>query len=87
MKKTAAAALGLSAAAILLAGCGSADNDRSTGNGKGADFHVDATKVTIWHNADDVGNLRFASTLSGTDSTPKSPALLRIPEQDGLCAG
>lgn len=81
------------AAAFTLAACGSAGGDRTSGSGKGADAHQDVSKVTIWHNADEVPNVatfcvgkyRFASTLTGGKA--ESSMLVRLPEEDAICSG
>jgi hypothetical protein len=81
---------------LLLSACGSsATSDRpDSAGGKNPDTTAAATRVTVYLNADDVpnvalfciGEMRFASTLSGGDSgKDKSSALLRLPEQDGVC--
>jgi hypothetical protein len=81
---------------LLLSSCGaSAVKDRpDSAGGKNPDVTAAATKVTVYLNADSVpnvalfciGDMRFASTLSGGDSgKDKSSALLRLPEQDAVC--
>lgn len=85
------------AAGLILAGCSKATNeDRGdVGNGSKPDSTSDATHVDLYRNADGVptvilfciGDLRFASTASSLSDGSKSitPALLRLPEQDGMC--
>ena len=80
---------------LLLSACGSAVQDRpDEAGGTEPDVLAAATKVTVYLNADSVpnvalfciGEMRFASTLSGGDSgKDKSAALLRLPEQDAVC--
>lgn len=90
-KKTMMAALAAGVLALGLAGCGSQpSDDRPNAD---ADAYKDATKVTIWRNADGVPNvaifcadgLRFAATLSSDGA--KQPQLVRVPEGDQECAG
>ena len=76
---------------LLLGACSDQPSDDRTN--KSADSFVDATKVVIVKNADQVPNvalfcadgLRFAATLSGDGA--KQPQLVRVPERDDVCAG
>lgn len=87
----------LAIGAVLLTGCATATQDRpDSAGGKEPDSTAAATQVTVYLNADNVPNvaffctgaIRWASTLSGGDSgKDKASTLVRIPEQDALCAG
>ena len=89
--------------ALLLAGCSTATNDRSSGGGKNPDSTEDATKVKVFFNANDVPNIALfcikpndeigpiaiLSTLSGGDSgKSKASAFVHLTELDvSYCGG
>lgn len=74
--------------------CGTATDDRTGPSGTQPDNFADATKVTVYRNANDVPNVAtfclgqfgWASTLSGTDAAEnKTAVLVRFPELDKTC--
>jgi F420-0:gamma-glutamyl ligase len=91
--------------AVLLSAssCASATQDRSGGAGKAPDAFGEATKVTVFTNADSVPNLALMcidpgdgsgpmaimSTLSGGDSgKDKAATIVRMPDLDvSYCKG
>jgi PBP1b-binding outer membrane lipoprotein LpoB len=95
--------LTLVAAVILLAGCSSATEDRTSGKGKSPDASEDASRVKVFYNADkvpniaifcitpsvEIGPIAIMSTLSGSDGgTTKASAITRMPELDvPYCGG
>lgn len=86
--------IGLGAVVVLLAGCSSATNDRTSGAGKNPDSSEDVWNVKIFNNADSVPNIALfcinkaapmaiMSTLSGGDSgKDKAAQLVPLPALD-----
>ncbi len=91
MKRIVGLIAGTAFAVAILAGCSATDNDRDGGNGDQPDNYGESSNVTLYLNVDRVPNVasfcldnrRYSSTLASTDSgSPKSPVLVRVPEDD-----
>jgi F420-0:gamma-glutamyl ligase len=100
---TAATVLAATTIALVVTGCSSATQDRTGGAGKSPDRFGEATKVTVFTNADSVPNvtlfcidpgdgsgpMAIMSTLSGGDSgKDKAATIVRMPDLDvSYCGG